>query len=101
MIVLPEILQKQFLEFKTSIDLNTSTLTQAALEIFLRSSMYRFHVKRTKEHYKNKMSKVLVSSIDRSCFNGFEHPEGLRQCVCNAEDQEIEKAVRIIKSKLV
>jgi DNA-binding transcriptional MocR family regulator len=144
MVVLPEPLQKQFLDFKNSIDLNTSILTQASLEIFLRSNMYRFHVKRTKEYYKNKMSKlqeyckkaqscgtwhipqtglyayletgnisslvlerslldskVLVSSINQSYIKGFEHPEGLRLCVCNAEDQEIEKAVRIIKTKLV
>ena len=143
MAVLPESLQKQFLDFKNSMDLNTSILTQAALEIFLRSSMYRFHAKRTKEHYKNKMSrlqeyckeargcgtwyipqtglyayletggissqllerslldsKVLVSSTNQSYLNGFEHPEGLRLCVCNAEDQEIEKAVRIIETKL-
>ena len=143
MAVLPESLQKQFLDFKNSMDLNTSILTQAALEIFLRSSMYRFHAKRTKEHYKNKMSrlqeyckepqgcgtwhipqtglyayletgrissqllerslldsKVLVSSTSQSYLNGFEHPEGLRLCVCNAEDQEIEKAVRIIEAKL-
>ncbi|HRS65907.1 MAG TPA: PLP-dependent aminotransferase family protein, partial [Spirochaetia bacterium] len=45
-------------------------------------------------------SKVLVSSTSQSYLNGFEHPEGLRLCVCNAEDQEIEKAVRIIEAKL-
>lgn len=143
MVILPEILQKQFLDFKNSVDINTSILTQAALEIFLRSCMYRFHVKRTKEHYKSKMSKlreyciesqgcgtwyipqtglyayletgsissqllernlldskVLVSGIDQSYLSGFEHPEGLRLCVCNAEDQEIEKAIRIIETKL-
>jgi len=143
MAVLPKTLQKQFHDFKNSLDLNTSILTQAALEIYLKSSMYRFHVKRTKEHYKNKMSKlqeyckeaqscgtwyipqtglyayletgsissqllerslldskVLVSSTNRSYLNGFEHPEGLRLCVCNAEDHEIEKAVRIIETKL-
>lgn len=143
MAVLPEPLQKQFLDFKRSMDLNTSILTQAALEIFLRSRMYRFHVKRTKEHYKNKMSKlreyckeaqgcgawyiprtglyayletgsissqslerslldskVLVSNTNESYIKGFEHPEGLKLCVCNAEDQEIERAVRIIETML-
>lgn len=141
MAVIPESLQKQFLDLKKSMDLNTSILTQAALEIFLKSNMYRFHVKRTKEHYKNKMSKlreyckqtqgfgtwhipqtgpyayletggissqllernlldskVLVSSTNQSYLNGFEHSEGLRLCVCNAEDHEIERAVRIIET---
>ncbi|OOM76689.1 valine--pyruvate transaminase [Clostridium puniceum] len=37
------------------IDLNTSILTQGELEVYLKSSMYKFHVRRTKEFYRNKM----------------------------------------------
>jgi len=55
MAILPKELQQKFIDFKYSIDLNTSILTQGALEVYLKSSMYKFHVKRTKEFYKNKM----------------------------------------------
>lgn len=140
MVVMPEVLKKQFLEMKYCMDLNTPILTQAALEIFLTSSMYRHHVKRTKDYYKNKMdilrklcnkaqdkivwhipstglyayletgkhsslylekklfdNKVLVSSTNSNYIDGFEHPEGLRLCVCSAENHDIEHVVKIIE----
>ncbi|MEW9124137.1 MAG: PLP-dependent aminotransferase family protein [Thermotaleaceae bacterium] len=55
MAILPKKLQQKFIDFKFSIDLNTSILTQGALEVYLKSSMYKFHIKRTRKFYKNKM----------------------------------------------
>ncbi|MBV7272116.1 PLP-dependent aminotransferase family protein [Clostridium sp. PL3] len=55
MAILPKELHKKFIDFKHSIDLNTPILTQGALEVYLKSSMYKFHIKRTKKFYKNKM----------------------------------------------
>ena len=37
-------------------DLNTPVLNQGALEIYLKSSMYKSHVLRTKKFYQHKMS---------------------------------------------
>ncbi|HKL80639.1 MAG TPA: PLP-dependent aminotransferase family protein [Mobilitalea sp.] len=55
MAIVPEALQKEFNIFKKSIDINTPVLTQGALEIYLKSSMYKSHVVKTKKFYKNKM----------------------------------------------
>lgn len=55
MTILPEILQEKFTLFKQSMDLNTPILTQGALEIYLKSSMYRSHITRTKRFYQKKM----------------------------------------------
>ncbi len=69
MVILPSKLQKEFLTYKQSIDLNSPILTQGALEIYLHSSMYKFHVQRTKKYYKEKMD-VLRDAIEH-------HPNGL------------------------
>lgn len=56
MAILPEALHHSFLMSKRNIDLNTPILTQGALEIYLKSSMYKFHIKRIKAFYQEKMS---------------------------------------------
>ncbi|SHJ13548.1 DNA-binding transcriptional regulator, MocR family, contains an aminotransferase domain [Clostridium cavendishii DSM 21758] len=141
MIILPKELQQKFIDFKYSIDLNTSILTQGALEIYLKSNMYKFHVRRTREFYRNKMEvlkklcdkelrdkvscyipetglyayietkevaseileksllnkRVLVSSTRNCYLKDFKYNEGIRLCVSNASDEDIRKAVNIIK----
>lgn len=143
--ILPEALKKEFMTYKQSIDLNTPVLTQGALEIYLKSSMYPTHVARTRKFYKNKMEvlkkaceqtfghevryhipptgiyafietgknaadkivnrllkdKILVSSIKSGCLDGFSVPEGIRLCVCNCTDEELERAVRRIKEEII
>ena len=61
MCVLPSQLHASFLACKRSIDLATPVITQAALEIFLKSRMYKHHVQRVKRYYRNKMA-VLQSA---------------------------------------
>lgn len=143
MAILPKELHQKFIDFKYSIDLNTSILTQGALEVYLKSRMYKSHIKRTRNFYKNKMdvlkqlcnnelndkitwyipetglyaymetrevsseilensllnNKVLVSSTRNSYIEGFKHTEGIRLCVCNASDEDIRRAINIIKSR--
>lgn len=64
MVVLPLELQNEFITYKRSIDLNSPILTQGALEIYLQSSMYKFHVQKTKKYYKEKMD-VLRAAIEQ------------------------------------
>lgn len=64
MVILPLELQKEFIIYKQSIDLNSPILTQGALEIYLQSSMYKFHVQKTKKYYKEKMN-VLRDAIEQ------------------------------------
>jgi len=73
MAIIPKILQDEFLRRKNVIDLNSSVLSQGALEIYLRSSMYEAHIKRTKAFYKGKMdilSKECRRELDgiSNCF---------------------------------
>lgn len=142
--ILPEKLHNDFQSFKYCMDLNTTIINQSALEVFLKSRMYRFHVKRTKNYYRNKMevlrksalkqagenitwyipdtgiyayleinniksealvesllnSKVITCSTSNCYLSGFEHPEGIRLCLCNASDEEIVKAVDIIEEEV-
>jgi DNA-binding transcriptional MocR family regulator len=55
MAIIPKQLQEEFIIMKNAIDLNSSVFSQGALEIYLRSSMFLAHVKRTKAYYKKKM----------------------------------------------
>lgn len=144
MTIVPEPLKKEFLIYKQSMDLNTPVLTQGALEIYLKSRMYKSHVARTRKFYKNKMEvlkeacelafqkeveyhipptgiyayietkkglaekivsslekyNVLVNSIKGCCLEGFSVPEGIRLCVCNCSDEELVKAVSLIKAEM-
>lgn len=54
-VVLPEKLRTEFLRHKKCYDLNTSVLTQGALEIFINSGMYKNHIRKVQEEYKKKM----------------------------------------------
>ncbi len=68
MAIIPEALQKEFIQHKQSMDLNTPVLTQGALEIYLKSSMYKAHAQRTKTYYKNKME--VLGNACRQHLNG-------------------------------
>lgn len=53
--ILPEELHAPFLGTKYCMDMNTSVLAQGALEIFLRSPMYKHHLKKIRRFYSHKM----------------------------------------------
>ena len=61
MAVVPELLQKEFIRKKSSIDLSSSVFSQCALEIYLRSGMNEAHIKQTKLLYKKKMEALRLS----------------------------------------
>lgn len=54
-LVVPERFAKQIAMCKRLDDLNTSSLPQAALELFLKTGMYEKHIKKIKKAYQNKM----------------------------------------------
>ncbi|MFC4403873.1 PLP-dependent aminotransferase family protein [Gracilibacillus xinjiangensis] len=54
-VVLPELLVQTFLRYKYSNDLFSSTISQGALEIYLKSGMYNGHVERIRELYRRRM----------------------------------------------
>ncbi|MCL2702639.1 MAG: PLP-dependent aminotransferase family protein [Defluviitaleaceae bacterium] len=66
--VIPARIQDEFIKRKNAIDLNSSVFSQGALEIYLRSSMYGPHVKRTRAYYKNKMDILRGELRDFNCY---------------------------------
>ncbi len=144
MAIIPEALKQEFIHYKQSMDINTPVLTQGALEIYLKSRMYRSHVLRTKKFYKNKMEalreacgfffsndvtyhipatgiyafietekgvaekvvnglakcNVRVNSIKDCYLDGFAVSEGIRLCICNCEDADLAKAVKLMGDEI-
>lgn len=70
--VLPPQLHAAFLTCKRSIDLATPVITQAALEIFLKSRMYKHHVQRVKRFYREKMAELREAcretNVGKACW---------------------------------
>ncbi|GFZ31472.1 GntR family transcriptional regulator [Clostridium zeae] len=64
--ILPKYLTKEFLKYKTCYDLNTSVLSQGALEIFIKSGMLSNHVRKVKLGYLKKMEfvKKCITSLN-------------------------------------
>lgn len=58
-VVLPEKMITPFVHYKSSADFNTSTLSQGALEIYLKNGMFQYHLKNIKKLYLKKMKTLL------------------------------------------
>ncbi|MDI2588546.1 PLP-dependent aminotransferase family protein [Psychrobacillus sp. NEAU-3TGS] len=58
-VVLPEKMISSFVRYKFSTDFNTSPLSQGALEIYLKSGMFQYHLESVKELYIKKMKTLL------------------------------------------
>ncbi|KMY49854.1 PLP-dependent aminotransferase family protein [Peribacillus loiseleuriae] len=58
-VVLPKTMIDSFVRYKFSADFNTSALSQGALEIYLKSGMFHYHLENVKQLYINKMKTLL------------------------------------------
>lgn len=67
-VVLPRLLLKTFKEHKRWNDLNTSILSQGALEIYIKSGMFDAHAKKLRKVYCKRMSYLnkLIKGLDNS-----------------------------------
>ncbi len=63
--VLPKLLHSLFIDYKRSIDINSSILSQGALEIYLKSRMYEKHIGNAKKIYTRRMN-YLNKIVERS-----------------------------------
>ncbi|MBC2722763.1 MAG: aminotransferase class I/II-fold pyridoxal phosphate-dependent enzyme, partial [Desulfosporosinus sp.] len=70
-----------FITYKRSIDLNSPILTQGALEIYLKSSMYKFHVQRIKRFYKEKMDVLREACELNNIIKCYIPPTGIYACI--------------------
>jgi len=66
--VLPRVLVKTFQEYKKWNDLNTSILSQGALEIYIKSGMFNEHTKKLRNVYSERMNYLnqLTKNLDNS-----------------------------------
>lgn len=56
--VIPQSMVEEVASIKHLSDLNTSKLTQAALDFFIKSGMYEKHIKKVRKSYENKLKKA-------------------------------------------
>jgi DNA-binding transcriptional MocR family regulator len=69
--VLPTLLMDTFSRFKVILDIDTSTLSQAALEIYMKSGMFERHRERIKSSYNRKiqlLNEALARNSDSEIF---------------------------------
>ena len=59
--VLPELLINTFLRHKFSSDLFSATISQGALELYLKNGMFNGHIERIRKLYSTKMEKVQLA----------------------------------------
>lgn len=81
MAIVPKELQDEFISYKQSIDLNSPILTQGALEIYLQSSMYKFHVQKTKKYYQEKMDVLRDVCVLNDISKCYIPPTGIYACL--------------------
>lgn len=62
-VVLPKLLLNSFAYYKKCSDINTSVLSQGALEIYLNSGMFEKHVNKVRKIYQSRMNALRKSSI--------------------------------------
>ncbi len=71
--VIPKVLTEHFTEYKKWIDLNTSVLSQGALEIYIKSGMIKTHRKKIRQIYAKKMKLlnelVAAAPIPHICWH--------------------------------
>ena len=63
-VVLPKVLRNTFEEYKKWMDLNTSVLSQGALEIYIKSGMFKANKKRIKKIYSERMNTLKEVSTE-------------------------------------
>jgi DNA-binding transcriptional MocR family regulator len=56
--VIPKFMLKEFVSLKNISDLNTSSISQAALDLFIKSGMYDKHIKKVRKVYDAKLRKA-------------------------------------------
>jgi DNA-binding transcriptional MocR family regulator len=102
-VVLPKLLANTFAYYKKCCDLNTSVLSQGALEIYLKSGMFENHIKKIRKLYQSRMS-ALRKASERLEELGVEcciPDNGLFACLILPEDIRAQSFVTALNSKNV
>ncbi|BCZ48842.1 hypothetical protein psyc5s11_49090 [Clostridium gelidum] len=82
-VVLPKVLRNTFEEYKQWMDLNTSVLSQGALEIYIKSGMFKSNQKHVKKIYSERMNtlKEVTNEIEISNIKWHIPDTGFYGCI--------------------
>lgn len=102
-VVLHDKLKSEFLKHKKCYDLNTSTLAQGGLEIFINSCMYKNHIKKTQIEYKKKMDslKRTLKFLDTTGIDFFVPETGFYIWIRLPKEVRVDLIVEGLKEKKV
>lgn len=100
-VILPEAMVDQFVQYKFIADFNTSTLSQGALEIYIKSGMFHYHIDNVKKLYINKMTILLnACSSYLPSYIKFTKPKGgLYLTIFLPSHINIDKLIHSLKEK--
>ncbi|GKV57007.1 GntR family transcriptional regulator [Sporosarcina sp. NCCP-2222] len=100
-VVLPEKMISSFVRYKFSTDFNTSPLSQGALEIYLKSGMFHYHLESVKKIYTKKMQ-TLVEACSLYLPNDvqFTKPEsGFYLTIFLPSPIDVDKLIHLLREK--
>lgn len=102
-VILPEAMVDSFINYKFVSDFNTSTLSQGALEIYLKSGMFHYHVDNVKKLYINKMNILLnACSSYLPDYIEFTKPQGgLYLTIFLPSHINMDKLIDLLKEKRI
>lgn len=100
-VVLPKVLRNTFEEYKRWMDLNTSVLSQGALDIYIKSGMFKVNRNRIKNIYNERMSALKKASSEIEIPNIKWHiPDtGFYGCIEFLEDPRIDLLIKECSKK--
>lgn len=102
-VVLPKIMINNFLRYKFSSDFNSSVLSQGALEIYLKSGMYKSHIKKIKEVYFHRMQ-LLKSACEELLPEGTHYTQpdsGFYLSIYLPENVSAKRLAFLLSEKLI
>lgn len=98
--VLPKLLANKFREYKRAADISTSILSQGALELYIKSGMFKAHAGRIREFYPKRMQ-VLKKALDSAKLEKVEYkipPTGFFANLEFPDSFDVEPLVRKLKN---
>ncbi|WP_234121872.1 aminotransferase class I/II-fold pyridoxal phosphate-dependent enzyme [Clostridium hydrogenum] len=100
-VVLPKLLRNTFYEYKNGMDLSTGVLSQGALEIYIKSGMFKANRKSIKKIYSNRMKalKEVASEIDLPNIKWHIPDTGFYACIEFLNEINIEGLIKACEKK--
>ncbi|MBB5178811.1 MULTISPECIES: PLP-dependent aminotransferase family protein [Planococcus] len=102
--VLPELLINNFLRHKFSSDLFSATISQGALELYLKNGMFNGHIERIRKLYSTKMEKVQLACelyLSPQSYNYTKPDTGFYLCIYLPKEVQANRLVVALQQENV